>query len=54
MDETTDGEFVRITNIRRFRELLSRSSDEEQRRQIFKLLAEEEAKQPLIGRRASE
>jgi hypothetical protein len=37
-------QFVHRRNLERYRELLARATDEGQRRQIFKLLAEEEEK----------
>jgi hypothetical protein len=39
-------QFVHRQNLERFRDLLSRVTDEEQRSQIKHLLAEEEAKEP--------
>jgi hypothetical protein len=37
-------EFVRNANITEFRKLLAKTTDEDQRRMLLKLLAEEEAK----------
>ena len=37
--------FVRQQNLERFRRLLTQSADESERRQLLKLLAEEEAKE---------
>jgi hypothetical protein len=36
--------FIRQQNLERFRRLLAQSSDDSERRQLVKLLAEEEAK----------
>ena len=44
--------FICRENIERYRRLLAQTSDEEQRRQLMKLLAEEEAKDQAIGRTA--
>jgi len=40
-------QFIRQENIKHYRELLQLTNDRAQRRKILKLLAEEEAKQPL-------
>lgn len=40
--------FVCRENIERYRRLLTQATDEEQRRQLMKLLAEEEAKDRAI------
>lgn len=42
--------FVCRENIERYRRLLAQTTDGEQRRQLVKLLAEEEAKEQTIGR----
>jgi hypothetical protein len=42
--------FVREQNLSRFRDLLPKVTDEGQRKQIEKLMAEEEAKSKPLGR----
>ena len=42
--------FIRQQNLERFRRLLAQSTDEPERRQIQKLLAEEEAKERAATR----
>jgi hypothetical protein len=44
--------FIRQQNLERFRRLLAQSPDESERRQIRKLLAEEEAKEREAATRA--
>jgi len=39
--------FIKRENIKHYRELLKHTNDRAERRKILKLLAEEEAKQPL-------
>ncbi|WP_168192787.1 hypothetical protein [Undibacter mobilis] len=39
--------FIRRQNLERFRRMLARATDEAQRRQLEKLIAEEEAKDQL-------
>ncbi len=43
--------FIRQQNVERFRRLLAQTSDESERQQILKLLAEEEAKSRPAGLR---
>ena len=43
--------FIRQQNLERFRRLLAQSPDESERRQIRKLLAEEEAKERAAATR---
>ena len=45
--------FIRQQNLERFRRLLALSPDESERRQIEKLLAEEEAKERKSATRAN-
>ena len=42
--------FICRENIERYRRLLAQATDTAQRRQLIKLLAEEEAKEQSIGR----
>jgi hypothetical protein len=42
--------FVRRENLKRFRKLLVKTTDETARSQLFKLIAEEERRQILQGR----
>jgi len=44
--------FVCRENIERYRRLLTQTTDDEQRRQLMKLLAEEEARDQTIARMA--
>jgi hypothetical protein len=41
-------EFIHRKNLEKFRQLLAETKDEEQRRQLERLLAEEAAKEPLV------
>jgi hypothetical protein len=41
-------EFIHRKNLEKFRQLLAETKDEEQRRQLEKLLAEEAVKEPLV------
>ena len=43
------GEFVRSQNVKRYRRLLERVTDESDRQQIINLLAEERQKQKNAG-----
>ena len=42
--------FIRRENLRRFRKLLAKTTDETVRSQLIKLIAEEERRQILLGR----
>jgi hypothetical protein len=43
--------FIRQQNLERFRRLLTQSADESERRQLLRLLAEEEAKERTASAR---
>jgi len=42
--------FIRRENLKRFRKLLTKTTDETVRSQLIKLIAEEERRQILLGR----
>ena len=54
MSGQSSREFVHVANLERFRDLLTRTTDEGQRQQIRKLMAEQEAQRRLLGSPHSE